>query len=54
MCKDEVPDSLTKKVKISPRKYKDGLKHLLSVSKEQLDARVLKDREQRQEKLKSV
>jgi hypothetical protein len=46
------PYSINEKVKISPRKFKAGLKRLLSVSKEELDARVQRDREQRRNKRK--
>lgn len=53
MCKDPEQTSLEEKVKISPRKFKDGLKRLLSVSKEELDARVKRDREQRRKKRKA-
>jgi hypothetical protein len=43
---------LEEKIKISPQKFKAGLKRLLSVSKEELDARVRKDRENRRDKRK--
>ena len=53
MCKDAEHESLEEKVKISPRKFKEGLKHLLSISKEELDARVQKDREERRARRKA-
>ena len=52
MCKDTEHDSTEEKVKISPQKFKAGLKRLLSVSKEELDGRVRKDREKRRDKRK--
>jgi hypothetical protein len=52
MCKDHEQDSVEEKVKISPKKFKAGLKRLLSVSKEDIDARVRKDFEQRRAKRK--
>jgi hypothetical protein len=52
MCKDPEQDSLEEKVKIPPQKFKAGLKRLLSVSKEELDSRVRKDRQQRRAKRK--
>ena len=52
MCKDPEQGSLEGKVRISPQKFKAGLKRLLSVSKEELDARVRKDRQQRRAKRK--
>ena len=52
MCKDTEHDSTEEKVKISPQKFKAGLKRLLSVSKEELDARVRRDRQQRRIKRK--
>jgi len=36
-----------KKVRISSRKFQSGLKRLLSVSKEELDARLRLEREQK-------
>jgi hypothetical protein len=53
MCKDTDQRSLEEKVKISPRRYSEGLKHLLSVGKEELDARVKRDRQQRRKKRKA-
>jgi len=53
MCQDTDKSSLEEKVKIPPRKFKDGLKRLLSVSKEELDARVKRDREQRRKRRKA-
>ena len=53
MCKDPEQSSLEEKVKLPPRKFKEGLKHLLSVSKEELDARVKRDREQRRKRRKA-
>ncbi len=38
---------IEKKVKISPRKFQSGLKRLLSVSKEEMDARLRLEREQK-------
>ena len=52
MYKDTEPPIIEKRVKVSPRKFKEGLKRLLSVSKEELDARVRKDRQQRRAKRK--
>ena len=52
MCKETDQSALEEKVKISPRKFRAGLKKLLSVSKEELDARVKRDREQRRAKRK--
>ena len=52
MCKDPEHDRLEEKVKISPQKLKAGLRRLLSVSKEELDARVRKDRQKRRVKRK--
>ena len=52
MCKDPEQDPLEEKVKIPPQKFKAGLKRLLSVSKEELDARLRKDRQHRRAKRK--
>lgn len=54
MCKEPEQSSLEEKVKIPPRKFKAGLKRLISVSKEELDARVKRDREQRRARRKAT
>jgi len=53
MCKDPEKSSLEEKVEIPQLKFKDGLKRLLSVSKEELDTRVKRDREQRRKRRKA-
>ncbi len=47
MYKDTGQTGVEEKVKISPRKFKAGLRRLLSVGKEELDARLKQGREQR-------